>query len=76
MYVHMYVYFMYTYIHIDAIYTYRKWFDMRREKNTGKNKQMGKSTKGKRKRGKDGNGYNEDREYMGGYGQLLRKGRV
>lgn len=25
---------------------------------------MGKSTKGKRKRGKDRNGYNEDREYM------------
>lgn len=36
---------------------------MRREKNTGKNKQMGKSTKGKKKRGKDRNGYNEDREY-------------
>lgn len=37
---------------------------MRREKNTGKNKQMGKSTKGKRKRGKDRNGYNENREYI------------
>lgn len=37
---------------------------MRREKNTGKNKQMGKSTKGKRKRGKDRGGYNEDWEYM------------
>lgn len=37
---------------------------MRREKNTRKNKQMGKSTKGKRKRGKDRDGYSENREYM------------
>lgn len=37
---------------------------MRREKNTRKNKQMDKSTKGKRKRGKHRNTYNEDREYM------------